>query len=896
MSFARGTRVGPYEIVELLGEGGMGKVWRGRHTSLHRDDALKVLPDEFLANPDRLARFDREAQILASLNHPNIAQVYGLEESEGTRAIVMELIDGPTLADRIGQGPIPIDESLAIALQIARALEAAHDRSVIHRDLKPGNVKVRRDGTVKVLDFGLAKAIDASSSAPVRSQSPTITSPAMTGQGVILGTAAYMSPEQAGGNQADQRSDLWAFGCVLYEMLTGAAPFPGDSVARVLARVLEREPDYAALPAATPPRVKRLIRRCLEKDPRKRLHHAADVRLELEDGLADDDVRATVATATPARRWQLMAWALGAVALVATAIAGYLAVESPAVQAPGRIVRSTVATLTVGELGQNFGGLAISPDGQQIVYASAGALLLRPLTEVESHPLRGSENGMWPAFSPDGGAIAFFVPGESAIKRLSLAGGAASLVVNTDGGTPLGLSWGPDGTIVFATATSAGIWRVRAAGGNPERITTVNTAEAIDHRWPSVLPNGRGVLFEAFRGGSARVGLVSLDRREVTYPVAAGSHPRFTDTGHIVYRDGRALRAIEFDPARMVVTDDDPLLVTEVAEIGRDATAFAISSNGSFLYVPGLRPVRSLVWMDRSGREAPIDLPSAEYSGVQISPDGSRIAAQIQDGDRPPEIWVSDLKRPGWSKIATPQQDGNDVFPKWTPDGQRLVFGIFGAKAPGLFWASADGTGDVEQLLTIEDNPFIDARGWTPGGQSLLFTYGNRAEPRVGALSMQKVDGKRSWKPFIERTGGTLAGPISPDGSWLVTESISATSSSLYIERFPDLRDRQRVTETGGRNAVWSPNGRELFYRRLPDNAMMAIPVAITPTLSIGNATVLFETRGYIPSVPTRNWDVAPDGRFLLIKQATAATGAETRPVILVQNWFAELRGAAPTQ
>jgi serine/threonine-protein kinase len=895
MSLARGTRVGPYEIIELIGEGGMGQVWRARHISLHRDDALKVLPDAFTADPDRLARFDREAQILASLNHPNIAHVYGLEEVEGTRAIVMELVDGPTLADRMVHGRIPIDQALSIALQIARALEAAHDKLVIHRDLKPANVKVRPDGTVKVLDFGLAKAVDtASSGAPVVSQSPTITSPANTGQGVILGTAAYMSPEQAGGGHADRRSDIWAFGCVLYEMLTGRPPFPGDSVARVLARVLEREPDYAALPASTPPRVKRVIRRCLEKDPQKRLHHVADVRLEIEDGLADDEVSAAATPATTTRRWQVLLWAIGALVLGAAGMAGYLASMRSPVREVGPVVRSTVAALPAAEVGPRLGGLAISPDGQRIVYASAGTLLLRSLNDVDSQPLRGSENGVWPAFSPDGGSIAFFVPAESVIKRLSLGGGPSSIVANTDGGRPVGLSWGPDGTIVFATATSEGLWRVRAAGGNPDRLTMVNTAEAIAHRWPSVLPNGRGVLFEAFRGASARVGLVSLDSREVSFPVAVGGYPRFVSTGHIVYRDGRALRAVGFDPVQLVITSDNPLTVAETVEIGGDgAAAFDVSGNGSLVHVPPLEVLSTLQWVSRDGRGEPIDLPPLGYRLVQVSPDGSRIAGNIQDGDRPPEIWVSDLRRPGWSKIATPQQDGGDWYPKWTPDGQRLVFAIFGARAPGLFSAPADGTGQIEHLLTIADNSFIDPRGWSLDGRSLLFTYGNVAEPRIGSLSMQvAAEGKRSWKPLVERVGGTLAGPISTDGGWIVTESTAGGSSSIYIERFPDFGNRQRVsTEAGGRNAVWSPDGRELFYRRLTDDAMMAVRIQTVPALSIGTPTVLFESRGYRRSVATRNWDVAPDGRFLLIKEDTPVAASE-RPVILVQNWSTELTRA----
>jgi Tol biopolymer transport system component len=896
-----GTRLGPYEVTALLGEGGMGKVWRARHGALHRDDALKVLPEIFAADPDRLARFEREAQVLASFNHPNIAHVYGLEQSDGVRAIVMELVEGPTLADRLDRGPIAVADVIPIARQIAEALEAAHDKGVVHRDLKPANVKVRADGTVKVLDFGLAKALDPIDQRPLLSQSPTITSPAMTGQGVILGTAAYMSPEQASGGHVDQRSDIWAFGCVLYEMLTGKPVFTGDSVARVLAKVLEREPDLAALPASTPARIRRLIRRCLEKDARKRLHHIADARLDIEDAASDELTSAAVtSSAPPARRASVATWAIAALVVGAAGATAAWALLAPRWRVDEPVVRSIVATLPpAGAPNAAFGGLAIAPDGRQLVYGLGGMLHLRSLRDIGSQPVRGSEGAVWPVFSPDGGSVAFFVPAESVIKRVALSGGRPSIVTPIEG-QPRGLAWGADGTIVFATATSGGLWRVKASGGKPEQLTTVDGKDALAHQAPSILPNGRAVLFSAFRGASSRVGVVSLDTRQVTYPIDVGSFPRFV-AGHIVYLEGDLFRAVGFDPQRLALTGSAPMtLADEVRARGSSSGfTFDVAAAGSLVYLPA-EPQRqsTMVWVDRDGREDPLALPPRLYGMPRVSPDGGRIASDIRGGERNSQISVSDVKRPGWTRVASPQQGTGHWFPKWTPDGNRLVFAIYydAPRAPGLVWVAADGSGSVQPLLTVEDSLFIDGRFWTPDGRSLLFTYGNPALPRIGLLTMAAAGrATPEWKPLVDRTEGALAGPLSPDGRWLVTESIDASGvPSLYIERFPELRDRQRVsTEGGGRFSVWSPDGRDLYYVRLSDMAMMAVSIQTTPVLSIGTPRLVFGNRGYAVGADSRSWDIAPDGRFLMLKQEASQAIGESRPIVLVQNWSDELTSVA---
>jgi|RhiMethySRZTD1v2_1073278.scaffolds.fasta_scaffold03644_10 eukaryotic-like serine/threonine-protein kinase len=892
-----GSRLGGYEITGLLGAGGMGEVYRARDSKLERDVAIKILPELFAANPERIARFDREAKTLAALNHPNIAAIYGVAESDDTRALVLELVDGVTLADRLARGPMSLDEALPIAGQIASALEAAHEQGVIHRDLKPANITLRPDGTVKVLDFGLAKVLE-----PVRAgsvdatASPTITSPVlMTNAGVILGTAAYVSPEQAKGREADKRSDVWAFGCVLYEVLTRKRAFEGDDISETLANVLKGRPDLEALPATTPRAIRRLIRRCLEKDPRQRFHHMADVRLELDDSRAGEESAARSSQPAAAGRYVLSALCGAAVGVVAALLTPWiLGSSSP----PAPVVRSILTTLASADLtNASSRGLAIAPDGRRVVYAAGGQLHLRSLDQAESQPLRGSENGLWPVFSPDGESVVFFVRSE--IKRVSISGGAATTLTRTDGGSPAGLSWGSDGYVVFATTTSGGLFRVPALGGESSRLTKAIPGEAIDHRWPSVLPDGRGVLFAAFRGGSSRLAVVSLETGEVAYLGPTGTYPHFVRTGHVVFEEGGALRAIGFDPRRLVATSNSRAEVVPSVWIRNTMATFDIAANGSLVYVPGsaVNPRDRLVWVDRKGREEPLNLPPRAYSSVRVSPDGRRLAAAISEPGQLPELWVSDVSRPVWIRISTPDHDGGDWFPRWTPDSRRVVFSNFGSREPGLFWAFADGTGKIEPLLTIKGNSFIEARGWTRGGESLIFAFGDLPKTRVGLLSMLS-SAARSWKPLIERVEGVWPESVSADGNWVVTSSVDESRRDVYIERFPDSGERHLVsTESGGWNAVWSHDGRELFYRRFLDRAMMAVPIQTTPTLAIGTPAVLFESRPAADErmINSRAWDVAPDGRFLIVKADPATQGTESRDLILVQHWDEELKRLAST-
>ncbi len=665
MTLTIGTRLGGYEIAGQLGAGGMGEVYRARDTRLKRDVALKILPNSFATDSDRLARFQREAEVLASLNHPNIAAIHGLEDSTGTLALIMKLVEGETLADRITRGPILIDEALPIARQIAEALEAAHEQGIVHRDLKPANIKVRSDGTVKVLDFGLAKALEPTAAmSPSVSQSPTITSPAMmTGVGMILGTAAYMSPEQARGRAVDKRSDIWAFGCVLYEMLVGDRPFEGDNVADTLAAVLRAEPNWMLLPPGVPLAVRTLVRACLEKDRRRRvsdvgvilftLDHTADLVDRVEGATAgapdpvDLQAQTEVAVASVRRDLERSTWRrvwlfAGAGVALGAAIAGAAAWFATRPLAPLvtrlAIPTSGTSALSVQALDRN---LAITPDGLRIVYRGAGTLLLRPLNQLEPTVLTDLGFPRQPFVSPDGEWVGFF-DGNSPLKKVAITGGPPVTVTAVDGNGPRGATWGDDGTIVYATgAITTGLQRVSAAGGEPTVLTRPNRdlGEG-DHLWPEFLPGGRAVLFTIVPAGSGRsdyqIAVIDLTTGEYRVLLRGGSHAQYVATGHLVYGSEGTLLAVPFDLDRLEVTGTPVPVLQQVVTTPVGAADVAIASNGTLVYLSGRAGTLtqgSLVWVDRTGREEPVQAPPRVYLYPRISPDGTRVALDIRDQD-----------------------------------------------------------------------------------------------------------------------------------------------------------------------------------------------------------------------------------------------------------------------
>ena len=655
----------------------MGQVFRARDTKLDRDVAIKILPDAFAHDADRLARFQREAKTLASLNHPNIAAIHGLEESGGVTALVMELVEGDDLSQRIARGAIPLDEALSIAKQIAEALEAAHEQGIIHRDLKPANIKVRPDGTVKVLDFGLAKAMEPTGALSAsKSMSPTITTPAMTQAGMILGTAAYMSPEQARGKSVDKRADIWAFGCVLYEMLTGRRAFDGEDVSDTLASVLRSEPDWSLIPPGVSPTVRLYLRRCLARDPSQRIHDIGDMRLALE-GALDVPLESAAPAATPvsrAKRTIAIAGSVAGVAIVAAVLGGAgTRLLSPA-KSPS-VVRLVVIPPNGTSISptQGDGDVAVSPDGSQIAFVNVDQgnirLYVRRLDQLNAIRLDGVVSPRFPFFSPDGAWIGFFDAG--ALKRIS-ANGGPPVSITPIKGIGRGATWGADGTIVFATTDSTGLMRVSATGGEPTMLTTPGQGD--DHILPQFLPGGKAVLFsirpQASPTSGIQIALFHFDSGAVTTLLPGASHANYASSGHLVYGSERAIRAIRFDLDTLSVRGNPVPVVDRVVTKTLGAANFALASNGTLVYEAGdptSSADRSLVWVNREGREEALPAPRRSYVYPRISPDGKRVAFDIRDQQN--DIWMWDFARETLSRLTF--DPGLNRAIAWTPDSRR---------------------------------------------------------------------------------------------------------------------------------------------------------------------------------------------------------------------------------
>ena len=925
MTLQAGDRLGPYEVIGELGAGGMGVVLRARDTTLDRDVALKVLPEAFTADPDRLGRFEREAKVLASLNHANIGQIYGLERAPSARsagsgstpsdvegsagsgqagdsqALVLELVEGPTLADRIAAGPISVDETLAIATQIAEALEAAHEQGVIHRDLKPANVKVRPDGTVKVLDFGLAKAMQPDASDPGVSLSPTISlTAAATQMGMVIGTAAYMAPEQAKGKPVDRRADVWAFGAVVYEMLTGRRAFGGEDVSDTLAAVLRAEVELDRLGEEVPARLRQVLGACLQRDPKQRVHDIADVRLALGGAFETTAEAAIEPHAVASLRWWQRPLPLAAVVMTLLVITG-AAVWILTRPAPRPLARFVLPTAPDGPLRSTGGDpyLTISPDGTRVVYASGiGAdrrLYIRELGELEATPLRGGEGGYAPFFSPDGQSVGFrAVPGDL-LKRVSVLGGPAVTIVEPD--APQGVTWSSDDTILFGGAT--GLMRVPAVGGEPEQLTSVDPEQGeVAHRFPEVLPNGNGVLFTAFTDSveESRLAVFSLETGAVSYLLTGGSFARYSPTGHLVYAIGGTLRAVGFDPDRLELTTDNPVPVVEdVNTLAAGAGNFALGDNGSLVYVrgsgSGLGAPRSLVWVDRDGREEPLETPQLPYRTPSISPDGTEVAVDVLQPDNA-EIWIHDLER--GTETTLTSDPGGDRGPLWTLNGQHVVFSSDRDGGADLFQKRADTPEDAVRLTTGgAAGTFKQPTSWSADGQTLLFYEVVSGRGDIGQVSM---DGDGAPRLLLETEFNELVPAVSPGGEWLAYESDVTGEREIYVQRFPGLGGRQTISTDGGRQPLWSRDGSELFYRG--PRGMMAVPVLESGAeFRAGAPEVLFDTPYYIDR-GTRTYDVAADRRFLMVKEAPAgaAEGEGVLPteIVLVENWFAELERLVP--
>jgi eukaryotic-like serine/threonine-protein kinase len=916
---AAGLRAGPYEIVAPLGAGAMGEVYRACDTKLNRDVALKVLPERFALDPDRAARFTREAQLLAALNHPNIAAIYGLEESSpstgsgqaAVQALVLELVDGPTLADRLALGPMSLAEALTIARQIAEALEAAHEKGIIHRDLKPANIKIARNGVVKVLDFGLAKVWDGAPQFDLAA-SPRLTA-TDAGGGAILGTPAYMSPEQARGQPLDRRTDIWSFGCVLYEMLTARCPFGGDTISDTLAAILEREPDRTILPADTPVPIRRLLRRCLEKDRKRRLDSAAGARLEIDDAMASPAAETLALAATrPRRVTPVTIAALAGGAVMAALLVGTLmrpAPQTPVQSSRFAIVASPAQPLNVSMYDRD---LAISPDGRHLVYRAGGGpptvgtpLMVRATDELDPRQLPGIF-ALGVFFSPDSRWIGFFTPTE--LKKVSIAGGPA-ITLGPVTGPSLGASWGDDNTIVFATNDPrTGLWRVSADGGEPKALTMPDAAQrGSDHGFPSVLPGGRGVLFTITAAGSAdnaEVAVLDLKTGQRKTLVRGGSQAEYVDpsggtgqAGYLIYAAAGTLRAVRFDPARLDVLGDPVTVVEQITIKPTGAANYAVSRQGTLFYVPGGASVqmspRSLVWVDRKGHEEPVNAPLRPYGSPRISPDGTRVLLGITDQESN-DIWIWDLEREMLRRLTF--APGSDSMARWTPDSRRIIFTSDRTGVLNLYSQAADGTGATDRLTTSANQQFPSSvspdGALVVGFESLSIAASSRMAP--GTAWRVRLYPMAGPSPPAQTLFDGVFAEFSPNGRYLAYQSTEGEpgQGEVYVRPFPQVDSgRWQISTTGGSRPAWARSGRELFYLDA-SNTLTAVPVQTSAsTFSAGKPVRVFDAR-YSTPLPPRPYDVSADGkRFLMLKDSAAGDqNATPASMVVVEHWFEELK------
>jgi serine/threonine-protein kinase len=889
-----GRVVGAYLLVSRIGAGGMGEVYLARDTRLNRDVALKVLPDAVAADAGRRARFKREAQLLASLNHPHIGSIYGFEESGSIRALVLELVEGPTLAERLAQGPLPIEEALPIARQIAEAVEAAHEHGVIHRDLKPANIKLRPDESVKVLDFGLAKAFErGAAGAGPQPQSPTPPIPDATRIGMILGTASYMSPEQARGKPVDKRTDIWAFGCVLYEMLTGRRPFEGEDVTDIVVAIIEHEPDFSLLPAATPAPVRRLLHRCLQKDRMKRLPDIGVARIEIDDALAGPENVDSAATAGPLRTQARWVW-IAAAALIVATIAATLLFSMFSQQETRLLIRTSVPLANPLELGITQPALAISPDGTRVVYRTLGAgpLYTRQLNEAESSAIAGTEGAVTPFFSPDGRWLAFFMG--PALKKVSFTGGAVATVavlpVNAGAQEYRGASWADNDTIVFASSTGAGLFTVPADGGEPKPLTSLDpNAAEMSHRWPHFLPGGKAVLFtvkstslESF--DDAQIVVRSLETG-AQHPVAQGGSAQYLPTGHLVYARAGALYAVRFDATRLVA-NGAPVKVVDgvITHPNSGAAQFAISQTGTLVYAAGDSTIaeRPLMWVDRNGAARPVADRQASFWWPRISPDGRRIAVDIDAAYS--KIWVVDVDRGTMTRAS--QLAGNHERAEWLADGTQITFGAdpTGSGKYRLFSDRVDGTGSA--TLLFESDQSSTPLDWSPDGKWLLYRQTGAA---TGHDLWIYSPADRRTTPFLQTPADESLAGFSPDGRWIAYASDESGRTEVYVRPFPGRGTRTPISVDGGTAPVWSRDGRELFFAR--GDTLFTVPVTLGAAFKSGAARRLF-SGPYDFDVVYLNYDVAPDGQHFVMPRSRV--DAAPRQLELVLNWFDELNRLAP--
>ena len=864
MPLGPGARLGPYEIQSAIGAGGMGEVYRATDTNLGRRVAIKILPDAFAHDPERVARFEREAKTLASLNHPNIAIIHGLEKSHGTCALVMELVEGEDLSQRIARGPIPIDEALPIAKQIAEALDAAHEQGVIHRDLKPANIKISPNGTVKVLDFGLAKVLELDV-LNVSTTSPTITSPLMTGVGVLLGTATYMSPEQARGRAVDTRSDIWAFGCVLFEMLTGSAAFGGDDVAEVLSAVIQLEPAFNRLPRDIPRDLRRLIERCLRKNPSNRLRHIGDARNLLEE-IAEAPLTQDLPHGSTRSRWlPIVPWALATV-LAAGLVASWTRTSSTPMTGMA-LRRFTVALPWTEAPNWNDFDVAISPNGTHIAYncrrGNTVSVCVRALDSLTAQPVAdGRDLRAW-FFSPDGEWIG--LSDDVALAKVSIHGGQPQIIHRWGEAEPVpqGFSWGQDGFILFGT--KSGLQRVSASGGTPKAVTTIAERSGVAaHVRPVHLPDGRSALITIVNNDGTEGGaLVDLANGSVRDLGVRGQGFVYLSTGWLVFQQGTTVLAAAFDPG-------DPGHVGDpVPVLDNVRTSPQVARDGTLVYIPTRSDSSAqLVWVDRTGRRTSIVGERRDYTHLDLAPDGRRALVNLDDDN---SINVLDLERHTRNLLA------HGSFPIWSRGGDRVTFG----GRTGLLWASADGSGSAEVLVPSPMENSLVPTSWNPVTGDLAY-YDHRSYE----IWIRPSAGKP--RRFLGAPGRKRSGRFSPDGKLMAFVSDETGEYQVYVTAYPGPGPTVAVSAEGGLSPIWSPDGRELFFRLA--GKVMAARVSGGPPLRVDAPVELFDGPYTLDLKGHQREDIAPDGKSFLMVENT-----DDFRIVIVQNWTDELKRLVPT-
>jgi Tol biopolymer transport system component len=911
MAILPGRRLGPYEILSAIGAGGMGEVYKARDTRLDRVVAIKVLPTHLADLPELRERFEREARTIAGLNHPHICTLHDIGQQDGTDFLVMEYLEGETLAQRLSKGPLPLEQVLQYAIEISDALDKAHRKGATHRDLKPGNIMLTKSGT-KLLDFGLAKLKQEVAPANTSLSDLTTAADPLTAQGAIVGTMQYMAPEQVEGKEVDARTDIFAFGAVVYETATGKRAFEGKTQASLIAKILETDPPpMSSLQPMTPQALDRVVKKCLAKEPEKRWQAASDVCDELK-WIAEGGSQISLAQSAAAKGTRALGrgivFSLGAWLLVAvvTGVIAWNLKPAPSPR-PQPVLRFTITLPPGQQLAGLYSGpaLALSPDGTQLAYVARQGgvqqLYLRPMDGLESTPIPDTEGAANPFFSPDDQWIAFFAGGR--LKKISVSGGTALTLGNA--AFPDGASWGSRGMIAFPPTAASALQQVADVGGTPQPLTRLEKVE-VSHRWPEFLPGGKAVLFAAANGGinyaNSEVAVQSVGTGERRNLIQGGTQPRYASSGYLVYAQRGTLMAMPFDPQRLTSTGTAVPVGGVLESQISGASQYSLSATGTLVYVPGgLQSGQSrLVWVSRTGAELPVAAPLHAYYVPRLSPDGRRVA--VATWEQETQIWQYDLIRDTLTRLTF---EGSANFnPAWTPDGRRIAFDSNKEGPLNIFWQLADGTGGMERLTASE---YIHApMSWSPDGQLLTFTEVNpttgldiwvlrMGDPLQSSGQTHSAGSGqvRKAEPFLRTPFNEGAARFSPDGRWVAYVSDESGTFEVYVQPYPGLGGKWQISTGGGSEPVWNPRGRELFYRS--GDKMMSVDITTQPGFGVGKPRMLFEGQYEIPPFPIANYDVSPDGqRFLMLKPAEQEQAAPTQ-INVVLNWFEELKQKVPT-